>query len=92
MSCHCKSKNKNNTQLKYHTPEPIDMLVGLELINKSVIKEQQLSNNERQTLYTFYNEQFNERVMVTCKNCWEGFVKEKLREIWIRESLERAQS
>lgn len=90
MSCNCKGRNK--AQEKYYTPEPIDKLVGLELINKSVIKEQQLSNNERQTLYTFYNEQFNERVMVTCKNCWEGFIKEKLRELWIRESLERAQS
>ena len=90
MSCNCKGKNKS--QQKYYTPEPIDKLVGLELINKSVIKEQQLSNNERQTLYTFYNEQFNERVMVTCKNCWDGFIKEKLRELWIRESLERAQS
>jgi hypothetical protein len=90
MSCNCKGRNK--AQEKYYTPEPIDKLVGLELINKSVIKEQQLSNNERQTLYTFYNEQFNERVMVTCKNCWDGFIKEKLRELWKRESLERAQS
>ena len=85
MSCNCKKK-------KQPEPEPIDKLVGFELINKSVIREQQLSNNERQTLYTFYNEQFNERVMVTCKNCWEGFVKEKLRELGIRESLENQPS
>ena len=86
MSCNCKKKKQIDA------PQPIDKLVAFELINKGVIKEEQLSPNERQTLYTFYNEQFNENVFVTCRNCWEGFVKEKLRELWISASLENQQS
>jgi len=86
MSCNCKKKKQVDA------PTPIDKLVGFELINKGIIREEKLNPNERQILYTFYNEQFNENVFVTCRNCWEGFVKEKLRELWIRESLERAQS
>ena len=86
MSCNCKKKKQVDA------PTPIDKLVGFELINKSVIKEQQLTNNERDTLYRFYNETFNERVMVTCKNCWNGFIKEKLRELWISASLENQPS
>ena len=81
MSCNCKKK-------KQPEPEPIDKLVGFELINKSVIREQQINSNEREILYRFYNEQFNENVMVTCRTCCDGFVKEKLRELWTRESIE----
>ena len=84
MSCGCKGKKK---QLVV-TYQPIDKLVGFELINKSVIREQQINSNEREILYRFYNEQFNENVMVTCRTCWDGFVKEKLRELWTRESIE----
>jgi hypothetical protein len=86
MSCNCKKKKQVDA------PTPIDKLVGFELINKSVIKEQQLTNNERDTLYRFYNETFNESVMTTCRHCWNGFIKEKLRELWIRESLENQPS
>lgn len=86
MGCNCKNKKEQDA------PQPVDKLVGLELINKSVIRQEQLSSYERDILYRFYNEQYNENVMTTCRNCWEGFVKEKLRELWIKESLERAQS
>ena len=86
--CNCKGKKK---QQQVEAPQPIDMLVGFELINKSVIKGQQINSNERQTLYTFYNEQFNENVMVTCRNCWDGFVKEKLRILWTEKNLESLQ-
>jgi hypothetical protein len=86
MSCNCKGRKK------VEAPQLIDKLVGFELINKGVINEQQLSNNERDILYRFYNEQFNENVKVTCLNCWDDYVKEKLRELWIRESLESQQS
>ena len=85
MGCNCKNKKQEEIP-------PVDDLVGYELINKAVIKNEQINSYERDTLYRFYNEQFNENVMVTCRNCWEGFVKEKLRTLWIKESLERAQS
>ncbi len=85
MGCNCKKKGQE-------APAPVDELVGYELINKAVIREEQINSYERDILYRFYNEQFNENVMVTCRNCWEGFVKEKLRELWIKESLRRAQS
>lgn len=87
-NCNCKGKKK---QQQVVAPQPIDMLVGFELINKSVIREQQINSNERQILYTFYNEQFNENVMVTCRNCWDGFVKEKLRILWTEKNLESLQ-
>jgi len=87
MSCNCKGNRRQAP-----APQLIDKLVGFELINKGVINEQQLSNNERDILYRFYNEQFNENVKVTCLNCWDDYVKEKLRELWIRESLESQQS
>jgi hypothetical protein len=85
MSCNCKGNRRQ-------APAPIDKLVGFELINKGVIREEELSKNERDILYKFYNEQYNENVMMTCLNCWDDYIKEKLRELWIRESLERAQS
>jgi hypothetical protein len=84
MGCNCKKKQEDIP--------PVDKLIAYQLINKAVINNEQINSYERDTLYRFYNEQFNERVMVTCRNCWEGFVKEKLRELWIRESLEKAQS
>lgn len=84
MGCNCKKKQEDIP--------PVDKLIAYQLINKAVINNEQINSYERDTLYRFYNEQFNENVMVTCRNCWEGFVKEKLRELWIRESLERAQS
>ena len=87
MSCGFKGKKK---QLVV-TYQPIDKLVGFELINKSVIREQQINSNEREILYRFYNEQFNENVMVTCRNCWDGFVKEKLRILWTEKNLESLQ-
>jgi hypothetical protein len=86
MGCNCKKKKEVDE------PQPVDKLVGFQLINKAVINNEHINSYERDTLYRFYNEQFDERVMVTCVYCWEGFVKEKLRELWIRESLERAQS
>jgi hypothetical protein len=86
-NCKCKGKKKQQVV----APQPIDMLVGFELINKSVIREQQINSNERQILYTFYNEQFNENVMVTCRTCWDGFVKEKLRILWTEKNLESLQ-
>ena len=85
MGCNCKKKGQQEVP-------PVDELVGYELINKAVIREEQINAYERDLLYRFYNEKFNENVMVTCRNCWEVFVKEKLRELWIKESLRRAQS
>lgn len=85
MGCNCKNKKQEEIP-------PVDKLIAYQLINKAVINNEQINSYERDTLYRFYNEQFNENVMVTCRNCWEGFVKEKLRTLWIKESLERAQS
>lgn len=82
MGCNCKG-NK---------PQPLDELVGYELINKGIINEEVLSTNEKELLYRFYNEKFNEQVLVTCGNCWEVFIKDKLKELWIKESIRRAQS
>jgi hypothetical protein len=83
MGCNCKGNN---------SPKPLDELVGYELINKGIINEEILSNNEKELLYRFYNEKFNEQVRFTCGNCWEVFIKDKLKELWIKESLRRAQS
>jgi len=82
MGCNCKNKK----------PAPVDDLVGFELINKGIIRNEPISVGEKEMLYTYYNQRFEESIAYTCRNCWEGFVKEKLRELWIRESLERAQS
>ena len=84
MGCNCKKKKEDIP--------PVDDLTGYELINKAVIREEQINIYEKDTLYRFYNEKFNENVMVGCRNCWQVFVKEKLRELWIKESLRRAQS
>ena len=83
MGCNCKGNKQ---------PQPLDELVGFELINKGIINGEILSTNEKETLYRFYNEKFNEQVLFTCGNCWEVFIKDKLKELWIKESLKRAQS
>ena len=83
MGCNCKG-NKTNPV--------VDELAYLELIKHGVIDNKQLSYNQRNMLYDYYNRQLNEKVLYTCGNCWEAFIKDKLKEIWIKRSLENLQS
>jgi hypothetical protein len=75
MGCNCKKK-----------PKPIiDTIVGLELIKKGIIDEEKLSINETNTLYDFYDNIYNQDTSKTCLDCWNTFIKEKLRDYYIQK-------
>jgi len=85
MGCNCKGKTPNVV---------LDELAYLELIKIGVVDGGKLSTNQKNMLYDYYNQQFKPDVNVgyNCGNCWDGFIKEKLDELWKRKSLENQQS
>ena len=83
MGCNCKGNKPNPV---------VDELAYLELVKLGVIDNKQISTNQKNMLYDYYNKQTNENVLYTCGNCWDAFIKDKLKELWTRKSLENLQS
>lgn len=83
MGCNCKGNKPNPV---------VDELAYLELIKLAVVDNKQISTNQKNMLYDYYNQKNNEKVLYTCGNCWDAFIKDKLKELWIRKSLENLQS
>ena len=78
MGCPCKGNKKPH----------VDELEAFQLIKKGIIDEIKLSDGEKNTLFHYYNEIYNETLKLTCGNCWEDKIRDKLKELWIRKSSE----
>lgn len=82
MGCNCKNK----------APVKIDDLAAMMLIKKYVIDNEVLPSADRNTLYLYYDQIMGTKTSSSCVMCWDEFVKDKLKELWIRESSENPQS
>lgn len=82
MGCNCKGNKQ--------TVPPVDELTYLQLVKLAIIDGEQISNNQKNMLYDYYNQQIKpqELIRYTCGNCWDAFIKNELKELWTRKSLE----
>lgn len=79
-------------QCKKKAPVKIDDLAAMMLIKKYVIDNEVLPSADRNTLYLYYDQIMGTKTSSSCVMCWDEFVKDKLKELWIRESSENPQS
>lgn len=79
MACNCKKK------------PTIEEHVGMELIKKYGIDGEIINGDDRNKLYIFYNQIYNESVPRSCVMCWDDYVKQKLVDLWIKRTTEEQQ-
>jgi hypothetical protein len=82
----CNCKNKRNPPIR------IDDLAAMMLIKKYVIDNEVLPSSDRNILYLYYDQIMGTKTSSSCVMCWDDFVKDKLKELWIKESSENPQS
>lgn len=74
MPCPCKNK-----------PQPIEEHVGMDLIRRYGVGNEILPTSDRNILYKFYDEQFNQTTPTRCITCWEDYIKQKLVTLWMEK-------